>query len=330
MCPGGGVDFNSAITFDPAWIYGCNTGTSCNGGVVFNNQHSCEPITLLDICAPAPSLGSLITNASDVWYKFYPSIDSVTISCFQNTSLIIGIQALSGSPTCGALSQIGCALSAGPSSGVSLKLTGLTPGALYYFRIFGSAPVTAQRTGLYCFCGTTGLNHVILSTAVTGFKGVYKDNTSHLEWNCTPGANINLFEIERSTDGQLFNTVGRVYSSQSLSGAYTYSDQPLNTGMHYYRIKISKPNGNFEYSAVLPIKIDKLKAAIQVSNNGEYVQVTIKKPMTFTLYNTCGALIRSYRLLAGTHTLPTDELSSGVYMLRNSENNKADKVVVAD
>src|SRR5882757_308461 len=170
LCPGGGTSFASAVTFDPSWIYGCNTGTSCNGGISFDNRVACQPTTAMDACAPNPSCGTPSHDASNVWFKFFPTGTSATISCFQNTSLVIGIQAFSGS-SCGALAEMGCALSGGPSSGVQLSLTGLSPGTLYYFRIFGSAGPVSQRTGVYCFCGTTGLNGILLSNGIEGFSG---------------------------------------------------------------------------------------------------------------------------------------------------------------
>ncbi|MES1226528.1 MAG: hypothetical protein ABUT20_64230, partial [Bacteroidota bacterium] len=93
VCPGGGVNFSSAVTFDPAWIYGCNTGTSCNGGVAFDNRTACEPTAAMDACAPAPSCGNISNDGSDIWFKFYPTGPTATISCFQHTSLVIGVQA---------------------------------------------------------------------------------------------------------------------------------------------------------------------------------------------------------------------------------------------
>jgi hypothetical protein len=329
MCPGGGVDFNSAITFDPAWIYGCNTGTSCNGGVVFDNRLACEVTTAMDACAPAPSCGSYANNASDVWFKFYADVDTATISCFQNTSLIIGVQAFTGGPACGSLTEIGCALSGGPSSGVTLKLRGLTPGKRYYFRVFGSSHVSSQRTGLYCFCGTLGLNFTILSTALTGFKGSVRDNKVDLNWTY-PGANNDLvFEVEHSIDGKAFNSISRVNGSQAFTGMYTYSDQPATDGINYYRIKVVKADGSYEYSAMLPVKFVNAKSTVLISNTGgRYVQVKIEKPTSFLLYDPSGTLVRSFRLPPGRHMISTAQLAAGVYFLRNSENNATGKLVV--
>src|SRR5688500_17474388 len=183
MCPGGAVNFASGpVTFDPAWIYGCNTGTSCNGGVNFDNRFSCQPTTAMDACAPAPTCGTAANNGSNIWFKFYASASTVTISCFQNTSFVIGVQAFSGEATCGSLTQIGCAIAGGPSSGVNLTISGLTVGELYYYRIFGSSVPISQRTGIYCFCGTTGLDNYILASGLNSFKGNSGEHSIKLMW----------------------------------------------------------------------------------------------------------------------------------------------------
>lgn len=186
LCPGGGLDFYSAVAFDPGWVYGCNTGTSCNGGVHFDNRLSCQPTTALDACAPAPTCSNSAYNSSNIWFTFYPSASSVTLSAFQNTSFVVGLQAFSGSNTCASLNEIGCALAGGPSSGVNLILNGLTVGEKYYFRVYGSASSASQRTGIYCFCGTSGVEAVILPKQITSFTGTTSGKNILLKWNMAP------------------------------------------------------------------------------------------------------------------------------------------------
>src|SRR5215212_12050438 len=103
LCPGGGTDFSSAVFFTPAWISGCATGTSCSGGTVFDNRAACEPTTAIDPCAPTPSCGTVGQMGSDLWFKFYASGTTATISVIQSVSFIATVQAFSGGPTCGSL-----------------------------------------------------------------------------------------------------------------------------------------------------------------------------------------------------------------------------------
>jgi hypothetical protein len=312
LCPGGGVDFLTAVTFDPAWIYGCNTGTSCNGGVALDNRTACIPITLLDVCAPAPSCG-VATNASNAWFKFFAIGNTATISCFQNTSFVIGIQAFSGGPLCGTLTQLGCALAGGPSSGVQLSLTGLTPGNLYYFRIFGSATPVSQRTGLYCFCGTTGLSNTILPVNMVNLKGTSKDGNAVLDWNA--GYENIYVEVERSIDGKNFTSLQQL--SNNASPTYIYTDASAITGNNYYRLKQIAADGKYSYSNTIVIKIDRVKLFDVYADAGlRQLQVKTAANTTVAIYSAAGSLQQVTHLSAGFHSISTAQMSKGFYFLR--------------
>ncbi len=85
LCPGGGTDFSNAVTFDPSWIYGCNTGTSCNGGVHFDNRiNAVSPQHLL--IRVRRLLHALLYQIPPRIYgsDFYPSATTVTLRSFQN------------------------------------------------------------------------------------------------------------------------------------------------------------------------------------------------------------------------------------------------------
>ena len=319
LCPGGGVDFNSAVAFDPSWIYGCNTGTSCNGGVAFDNRASCEPTTAMDACAPPPSCGSVAHNGSDIWFKFLPSGTTATISCFQNTSLIIGVQAFSGGPTCGSLTEIGCALSGGPSSGVQLHLSGLVPGTLYYYRIFGSATPPSQRTGLYCFCGSTGLGGIVLASALAGFNAQAAGSTIALSWT-TPLANTKQrFDIERSMDGSSFAAIASLpeTGSAGLPQPYRFTDAAPLQGINYYRLKHILEDGHYDYSAVVSAKAGPAPGFTLFFNAGrQELQVNSMMASPAVLYDAAGRPVLLLQLQAGSNSIPVHRLVKGVYFMR--------------
>jgi len=329
LCPGGGVDFLTAVTFDPAWIYGCNTGTSCNGGVSFDNRGICLPITLLDACAPAPTCGTG-TNASNVWFRFFAASNTATISCFQNTSLVLGIQAFSGGPLCGALTDIGCAVSGGPSSGVQLNLSGLTPGTLYYFRIFGSASSISQRTGLYCFCGTTGLSNFILPVGITDLAAKATGNTIHISWQTRYETKNSYFEIERGTDGKNFTSIGRVNGSGTSSSKHNYQfkDDNASNGVNYYRLKQVGTDGKYNYSDAVSVKSD-VRQPLQVitDQRTRQLQITITENTDIAIYNMSGQVQQRMHLSPGSHFISTS-LSKGVYFLKSGNDAVPKKIYI--
>ncbi len=323
MCPGGGVNFGGAVTFDPAWIYGCNTGTSCNGGVNFDNRISCQPITLMDACAPAPSCGTIGINASNIWFKFFATSTTATISCFQNTSFVIGVQAFNGGPACGSLVEIGCALAGGPSSGVVLNLSGLTPGHLYYFRIFGSANPVSQRTGLYCFCGTTGLSDFVLPVVLTSFEAGQTSNGTKLSWTTASENNSQSFEVERSTDGISYHPIAHI-PAMGVSFSphqYTYTD-PVTNGLKYYRLRQVGNDGRHSYSPVLTVQTAEQELfAVSYSASSKELKATVAGNDQLTVLNLLGQPIKSFQAARGVNKINLSALSNGVYLLHSKQQN---------
>lgn len=322
VCPGGGANFLTAVAFDPAWIYGCNTGTSCNGGVAFDNRNACEPITLIDACAPAPSCGTAGNTGSDIWFKFFASGPTAKISCFQNTSLVLGIQAFSGNLTCGSLVEMGCAVSGGPSSGVQLPLSGLTPGTLYYFRIFGNANPVSQRTGLYCFCGSTGLGVFnLLPLAFNTITAQQQSGRVAVTWTASNSQPAASFYIERSGDGTSFTTIGQLPAAVNSNHGYLFTDDIPLKGTNYYRIRTMSAVGNDEYSKTVVIRIDE-PAGFRLLSNAVNEDVTLanSRATVLLLSDISGKTIQRIQLSAGKHVISTSQLSNGIYLLHDGGN----------
>ncbi|MFT3934170.1 MAG: hypothetical protein QM726_11180 [Chitinophagaceae bacterium] len=330
LCPGGGIDFSTAAMFDPGWIYGCNTGTSCNGGVAFDNRVACLPITSLDACAPAPSCTMPARTASNVWYKFFASSTNAVISCFQNTSLVLGVQAFSGGPLCGSLTELGCALSSGPSSGVQLSLSNLHIGTLYYFRVFGSATPVSQRTGLYCFCGSTGLNNfIILPVIFNQLSAQVANNTVGIDWSVTNSNAIKSFEIQRSANGNSFSTIGVVEPGENeLSTAYHYTDNNPTAPVNYYRIKYTYKDEHSAFSSLLSAMVSYTRQ-YRLLSDGNTLQVMVDKPGTIYIYSSAGQLLRKWPIAAGTSTTLLKGMKTGIYLAQWDQTGTVQKFYVA-
>jgi hypothetical protein len=330
LCPGGGASFSSAIMFDPAWIYGCNTGSSCNGGVNFDNRFSCEPAITMDACAAQPSCTLPAQNASDIWFKFYPSFANVTIACIQNTSMVIGIQAFSGG-TCGGLTQIGCALAAGPSSGVQLNLTGLTPGQLYYFRIYGSSHTNPQRTGIYCFCGTTGIRATILPLSLETLKAVVHNNSVELSFQKPSPDDIAAYDIEHSTDGINFQSIYRLtkQSNNINNNRVSFVHTGAGNGTNYYRLRRASGNSR-QYSTVV-LKISFESKAWHITDDRAHKQlvISLSRASSLTIADMSGRTLRFSILNPGLHHISTASLAPGAYIAYNKESGQAYRFVIA-
>lgn len=323
LCPGGGSTLAGSVTIVQSWFYSCATGTSCNGGTNFDNRPACEPSAAMDPCAPSPSCTINSQDQADIWFNFYANGTSATINVLQNVSFVVGIQAFSGGPNCGTLTEIGCAKSGGPSSGVTLTLTvtGLVLNQKYYFRVFGSAPPTSQRTGIFCFCGSSGLGSQVVPVVLTSFKAtLHKKNNVVLNWATASESNNRFFEVEQSTDGINFSFISRIAGKGNTSSvtSYTTTDSYVTHGTKYYRLKQVDLDGKFTYSEIISIFIENTNRLNLIQSSDQLI-VESGENMEVALLNSSGRLIKYYTLKPGRNNIPLSNLPSGMYLLRSKE-----------
>ncbi len=323
LCPGGGSTLSASVTVAQSWFYNCETGTSCNGGVNFDNRPACEPDVAMDLCAPAPSCTINSQDQSDLWFNFYATGANAVINVLQNVSFVVGIQAFSGGPGCGTLTEIGCVKSGGPSSGatLTLSLSNLVTNQQYYFRVFGSAPPFSQRTGIVCFCGSSGLGSQVVPVVLTSFKAsVQKKNNVVMNWATASESNNRFFDVEQSTDGVNFSFVSRIAGKGTTSSVTKYSitDSYVTPGTKYYRLKQVDLDGKFTYSEIISIFIESTKKLNLVQISGQLI-VESGENMEVALMNSSGRLINYYSLKQGRNNISLSNLPAGMYLLRSKD-----------
>ncbi|WP_191967962.1 T9SS type A sorting domain-containing protein [Rhizosphaericola mali] len=109
---------------------------------------------------------------------------------------------------------------------------------------------------------STALPIRLLSFTVT------ENNTSNiLNWQTAVETNNNYFVIEKSTDGNNFDSIGTVKgagnSDQTLSYSYT-DDEPVS-GTNYYRLKQVDFDGNYTYSSIASIYYSGIVSSMDIS-----------------------------------------------------------------
>ena len=325
LCPGGGVNFAGVVTFDQSWISGCTA--ACTGGVAFDNRAACEPTTALDACAPAPGCTSG-TNGSDLWFRFFASATTATISVRQQVNFVAAIQVFSGGPTCGALTEIGCAVAANQSTPVSVNLTSLTLGALYYFRVFGSTNSAPQRTGVFCFCGSTGLGSAPLPVVLTEFKAIAQKNRVIIKWSTASEFDNRSFDIERSIDGTNYTSITTIDGNGTTQTTknYEYTDLFAVKGTNYYRLKINSTTGAPKYSEIRVARIDYGKTLSVYSNPvRDNLVIDASAPAKVVIMNLSGQALQTIQLSRGRNTIPVSGLSAGSYILKSLTDNESYK-----
>ena len=107
---------------------------------------------------------------------------------------------------------------------------------------------------------------VVLPIKLTSFTAVKEgDRNALLDWRSSSESNSDYYGIERSTDGNNWEYVGKVTAAGNSSDERTYSylDRalPLSRALNqifYYRLRLVDFDGKFEYSDVRSVIFDKV------------------------------------------------------------------------
>ena len=165
------------------------------------------------------------------------------------------------------------------------------------------------------------------------FSGVSKGTFNQLTWSTASESNNSGFELQRSTDGQVFNALGFV-SSKSDNGnsaatlSYSFDDRKPFTAGSYYRLKQIDKDGRFTYSNIIAIK-GKGIMGVEISNlypnpvkDVFNVIMGAEKSGTVALIVTdvTGKIVlnKTVGVIMGDNIIPIQSasLNAGIYMLR--------------
>ena len=312
--------FSNAATFDQAWITGCPAG-----GTQFST--TAEP-PAMDLCAPV-AVCPTGTQESDVWYSFFAQSATATIVINPSSAFDVAIQAYSGT-ACPGLTDIGCTDVGNNNATETLSLTGLTAGTRYYFRIFGASNNVSGRTGTYTFCGSVGLGSSVLPVEIINFNAVGQNSKVILNWTTASESNNSYFEIERSTNGIQYKSIGKVegIGTTSQTNHYNFTDFGPFTETNYYRLKQVDVDGRAKYTAVLTFKLNnKLKKSINISPNPvtDLINIRVSSDAAtngvIRIINDFGQTIyqQSQRLVKGENLFTINSLqnlSKGIYTVK--------------
>lgn len=172
-----------------------------------------------------------------------------------------------------------------------------------------------------------------LPVTLTDFKAQYEANgKTILRWTTETEQNNDRFEIQRSVDGQNYNTIGTVAGSGTTSNTltYVYIDQgvdALGAEVVYYRLRQVDIDERSELSQVVIVRPRintgaKLRVWPNPSDGRFHVQLnnTPAGPVKATLFNTNGKVVMSTTLRNTTNEINLSGKSAGTYFIRLEDN----------
>lgn len=171
----------------------------------------------------------------------------------------------------------------------------------------------------------------IVPVELTSFAANVVDQSVLLNWTTATEVNNQGFEVHRSEDGISFSNMGFVpgFGTTTEPKSYSYTDQSVNNGTYYYRLKQIDYNGRFTYSGTVEAEVSlPLQFALDQNypnpfNPSTSIQfsVPVDAQVKIGVYNLVGekvAEVVNKDFSAGTHKVDFEATSftSGIYFYR--------------
>jgi hypothetical protein len=175
-------------------------------------------------------------------------------------------------------------------------------------------------------------NANVTAALMLGFSGVINStSTSQLTWTMENETSGNLFIVERSTDGNSFDSIGRVVARNNAHDtSYNFVDGHIMSGHNYYRLCMIDNDGVVRYSKIICLDNNEANSAVkmQVYPNPalSVVHVTLtsakNEEVSVKIFNLSGILLSTNqaRVNAGINqqSIAVGGLKTGNYIIRIS------------
>ena len=178
---------------------------------------------------------------------------------------------------------------------------------------------------------------IVLPVTILSFNAHYVSaNNVKVSWSTTDEVNASYFDVERSSNSADFGVIAKVSASESNTSVHNYSvNDPLNnvnSNIVYYRLRIVDKDGKYNYSKIIPVKLDQPENNISVypnpADNYAVVNIYSDKPGTgmLRLIDNAGKqiLTKSFTVTSGNNNMVVDQLAGlprGIYVIQVMLNN---------
>ncbi len=164
----------------------------------------------------------------------------------------------------------------------------------------------------------------ILPVVLLSFEAAVINEKVRLNWITASESQSDYFEIEHSTDGRNFSSIGKVTAAGTSNVLRDYElwHYTPASGINYYRLWQTDFDGTLYYHGVLSVTLSgKAGESIRAFPNPVRSEATVSwsSPATqLTLFDANGRLVAQKLLngTAGSTTIDLSDLPAGMYLLR--------------
>lgn len=174
--------------------------------------------------------------------------------------------------------------------------------------------------------------NAVLPVEMVSFSAQQQNTDVEINWSTASETNSAFFEIERSTDMEVFTNAGKVNAQGNSNNmhAYSFLDKNAPTGTVYYRLKQVDLNGATHFSHIIAVNVsDKpvnpidLTCSFGAENLVVFIKSDEKRSVTLEIYDATGKqmLSKNYSVNDGRNkvTLNADDFPGSSYIVRVSD-----------
>ena len=106
-----------------------------------------------------------------------------------------------------------------------------------------------------------------LPITFTNVKAYQQNANIAVEWKVNNERNIQNYQVDKSIDGNTFNTVSTVAAQNASIANYNWLDVNAVNGNNFYRVKSIDLNGQIKYSVIVKVTMGSVKPSIAIYPN---------------------------------------------------------------
>ncbi len=164
-------------------------------------------------------------------------------------------------------------------------------------------------------------NTNVIPVELTDFKAKLTNTTTVLTWQTASERNNKAFNIERSTDGTTFATIGNVKGNGTTSTVnnYTFTDDKPVNGVNYYRLRQIDNDGKETVSKVVSVVLSKHNFVLHNTLVHDVLNITVSEDaeVPLSIFTISGQLMTT-TTVKGNVLLNLSNFASGLYIIKTA------------
>lgn len=160
-----------------------------------------------------------------------------------------------------------------------------------------------------------------LPVKLQAFTAIATNGTHQISWRTTAEKDVDYYEVQVSSDGTNYMTIGKVTAGNRSNGEYRFVNNSVTGDNAFYRLNIVNKDGHAEYSSVFKLNLSNDQAVIIFPTliKNRIINIQLNKPFnSLQLFDLNGRLVKTQHLGLATGMIYADvaEFAKGTYLVK--------------